>query len=115
MSSKARRTLLGVAAVVAIAAPGAHARPFDSGQPVHPAHVATGSVGMEYGDLRVPDAQQQTGGHKSTAESQPVVSAPGGFDWISAAIGAVAATGLALVALVAIAPRRPTGRRAASA
>ena len=115
MSSKARRTLVGVAAVVAIAAPAAHARPSDSGQPVHSAHVATGSLGMEYGDLRVPEAQPQTGGHESTAESQPVASASGGFDWMSAAIGAVVTAGLALVSLVAVGVRRPAGRRAASA
>ena len=54
---------------------------------------------MEYGDLRVPDAQPQTGGHESTAESQPVASASGGFDWMSAAIGAVVTAGLALVLL----------------
>jgi hypothetical protein len=81
MSTKARRTLVGLAAVVAIAAPAAQARPTDGRQPVLPAHVATGSVGVEYGDLRVPRAQDQTGGHTSTVKSRPVVqpvSAPGG-------------------------------------
>jgi hypothetical protein len=116
MSTKARRTLVGVAAVVAIAAPAAQARPSDSAAPVGPAHAATGSVGMEYGDLRVPRAQDQTRGPTSTAKSRPVAQAvPGGFDWMSAAIGAVVTAVLGLVSLVAVGVRRPAGRRAASA
>ena len=118
MSTKARRTLVGVAAVVAIAAPAAQARPSDSAEPVRPAHVATGSVGMEYGDLRVSRAQDKTRGHTSTVKSRPVaqpVSAPGGFDWMSAAIGAVVTAGLGLVSLAAVGVHRPAGRRAASA
>jgi hypothetical protein len=118
MSTKARRALVGAAAVVAVAAPAAQARPTEGGQPVVPAHVATGSVGMEYGDLRVPRAQDQRGGRASTVKSRPVVqpvSAPGGFDWMSAAIGAVVTAGLGLVSLVAVGVRRPAGRRAANA
>ena len=53
-----------------------------------------------------------------TVASQPVAdepSAPGGFDWVSAAIGAVAAAGVAVVSMATLGMRKPAARRAASA
>jgi hypothetical protein len=69
-------------------------------------------------DLRSPDTRDQAEGYNPTLESQPVAdepAEPGGFDWVSAAIGAVAAAGLSLVLMATLGLRRPTARRAASA
>jgi hypothetical protein len=116
MNSKARRTLAGVTAAVMIAAPAAQARPIDTVQPGRAAHVApppssiAQSAGAEYADLR---AQNPTPGNTPTVESRPAVkpaSAPGGFDWTSAAIGAAVAAGLALVSWTALG--RPRTARA---
>jgi hypothetical protein len=68
-------------------------------------------------DLRMPDTRDQAEGYSPTLESHPVAdepSSPSGFDWVSAAIGAVAAAGLSLVLMATLGLRRPT-RRAASA
>jgi hypothetical protein len=69
-------------------------------------------------DLRAPDTRDAAEGYSPTFESQPVAdepSSPGGFDWVSAAIGAVAAAGLSLVLMATLGLRRPAARRAASA
>ena len=69
-------------------------------------------------DLRMPDTRDQAEGYSPTVESQPVAdqpSSPGGFDWVSAAIGAVAAAGLSLVLMATLGLRRPAARRAAIA
>jgi hypothetical protein len=69
-------------------------------------------------DLRMPDTRDRAEGYAPTLDSQPVAdepSPPGGFDWVSAAIGAVAATGLSLVLMATLGLRRPTARRATSA
>jgi hypothetical protein len=69
-------------------------------------------------DLRAPDTRDQAEGYSPTLESQPVAdepSSPGGFDWVSAAIGAVAAAGLSLMLMATLGLRRPAPRRAASA
>ena len=63
-------------------------------------------------DLRSPDTRDQAEGYSPTLASQPVVdepSEPGGFDLVSAAIGAAAGTGVVIVFLAAggIARRRP--------
>ena len=71
-----------------------------------------------YQDLRSPDTRDQAEGYAPTLESQPVAdepSSPGGFDWVSAAIGAAAAAGLSLVLMATLGLRRPAARRAASA
>jgi hypothetical protein len=67
-------------------------------------------------DLRSPDTRDQAEGYSPTLASQPVVdepSEPGGFDLVSAAIGAAAGTGVVIVLLAAggIARRRPLTRR----
>jgi hypothetical protein len=72
-------------------------------------------AGEKYEALRAPDGQEPT---EPVAESRPVVdepSAPGGFDWVSAAIGAVTAAGVSLVLMATLGLRRPTERRGASA
>jgi hypothetical protein len=69
-------------------------------------------------DLRAPDTRDAAEGYSPTLESQSVAdepSSPGGFDWVSAAIGAVAAAGLSLVLMATLGMRRPAARRAASA
>jgi hypothetical protein len=56
-------------------------------------------------DLRSPDTRDQAKGYSPTLASQPVVdepSEPGGFDLVSAAIGAAAGTGVVLVLLAAV-------------
>ncbi len=66
----------------------------------------------------MPDTRAQAEGYAPTLESQPVAdeqSSPGGFDWVSAAIGAAAAAALSLVLMATLGLRRPTARRAASA
>jgi hypothetical protein len=68
-------------------------------------------------DLRSPDTRDQAEGYNPALESQPVAdepSSPGGFDWVSDAIGAAAAAGLSLVLMATLGLRRPTARRAAS-
>lgn len=60
----------------------------------------------QYQDLRSPNTSDQADGYSPKLESQPVVdepSSPGGFDWVSAAIGAAAGTGLLLILLAAVA------------
>ena len=60
----------------------------------------------QYQDLRSPHTSDQADGYSPKLESQPVVaepSSPGGFDWVSAAIGAAAGTGLLLILLAAVA------------
>jgi len=106
-STKLGTRLLGMALAAVIAAPVAYAMPADpvgsttatheaSDVPPPPSSIAA-SAGEEYEALRAPD------------ESTAAVDAPavaGGFDWASAAIGAVAAAALSLVSLAAIATRR---------
>jgi hypothetical protein len=109
-TTKLTRALAGVLVAAAVAAPAAGARPIDSVRPADvpppPSSIAAGA-GIEYGDLRA---------HDATAASPPVVaepSAPAGFDWTSAAIGAAAAAAASLVSLTALGfRRRPGGVRA---
>jgi hypothetical protein len=71
-----------------------------------------------YQDLRSPDTRDRAVGYQPTVDSQPVVdepSAPGGFDWVSAVIGAAAAGGLALVLMAVFGNGRPIGPRPARA
>jgi hypothetical protein len=69
-------------------------------------------------DLRAPDTRDAAEGYSPTLEPEPVAdepSSPGGFDWVSAVIGAVAAGALSLVLMATLGMRRPAARRAASA
>jgi hypothetical protein len=69
-------------------------------------------------DLRMPDTRDQAEGYSPTLESQPVAdepSSPSGFDWVSAAIGAVAAAALSLLLVATLGLRRPAPRWATSA
>jgi hypothetical protein len=106
--------LAGLAVAAMLAAPSAHAMPIDPEQQSGSVSVApppssiAASAGEEYAKLRAPD---------TTVASQPVAdepSAPGGFDLVSAAIGAAATAGLSLLAIGLVSMRRPT-RRVASA
>jgi hypothetical protein len=80
MSSKARRTLVGVAAAIMIAAPAAPARPIDDPAqtpgsahvPPPPSSIAQ-SVGVEYGELRSPDARGAAAG-RGTVNARDVMS-----------------------------------------
>jgi hypothetical protein len=102
MTSKARRTLAVAASAFMLAVPVAQAMPMDE-QTGRPAHMDSApSIGMEYGDLR-----------RSAPAVEPA-PVSGGFDWMAAAIGAAAATGLAVVSLTAFRVRRPVGRRVAA-
>ena len=107
--------LAGAALASALAVSGASADPhaIDAhNRAVNPPPVASAQ------DLRMPDTRDQAEGYSPTVESQPVAdqpSSPGGFDWVSAAIGAVAAAGLSLVLMATLGLRRPAARRSASA
>ena len=107
--------LAGLTIAATLAAPAAYAMPVDqttpgatrevSDVPPPPSSIAA-SAAEEYEQLRAAGA------------SQPVAaepSAPGGFDWVSAAIGAVAAAGVAVVSVAMLGMRKPAARRAASA
>ena len=81
-------------------------------------HSGSYPVAEGYQDMRSPDTRDAAEGYAPTLESQPVAdepSSPGGFDWVSAAIGAAAAAGLSLVLMATLGLRRPPARRAASA
>jgi hypothetical protein len=112
-----------VAVAATIAAPVAFAMPTEpaSSGPAREARVAppdvppppsliAASAGEQYEELRSPDTQDGAAGDVATVAAQP-----GGFDWVSAAIGAVAAAGLSFVTFAALGMRKPAGRRAARA
>ena len=100
------RILVVAVAVAALSAPAAWA---DRGQPLIVPNQSTEhrSSGQP---LIVPvDRSTEHGGTVAVAPSPPaVIVRAGGFDWRSAGIGAIGASGLALVALGALAMR---GRR----
>jgi hypothetical protein len=109
-SIKLVTALVGVA--LAIAAPAAYAMPVDPvgapgttqqvpDVPPPPSSIAT-SAADEYEKLRAPDAP--VGG--TAVADEP--SSPSGFDWVSAAIGAIAAAGIALATVAALSTRRRT-------
>lgn len=104
-SKKLVTALVGVA--LAIAAPAAYAMPIDPvgapettqevpNVPPPPSSIAM-SAADEYEVLRAPAGSTAVAGEPSS---------PSGFDWASAAIGAVAAAGIALVTLAALSTRR---------
>ena len=99
--------LVGVA--LAISAPAASAMPMDPNGapgttkevphvPPPPSSIAR-SAADEYEVLRAP---------VGSTEVADEPSSPSGFDWVSAAIGAVAAAGIALVTVAALSTRRRT-------
>lgn len=73
-------------------------------------------VGEGYQDLRAPDTRDAAEGYAPTVDLEAVADEPsptGGFDWVSAAIGAVAGTALLIVLLAfggGLARRRPFTR-----
>ena len=73
-----------------------------------PPSLMAASAAKAYDRLRSQAAQHST----PVADDRP---APGGFDWLSAIIGAAAIAGLVLVSLAALGLRRVHGHRAASA
>ena len=80
--------------------------------------AADAAPGAGTQDLRSPDTRDYANGYAPTFESQPVVdgpSTPSGFDWVSALIGAAAATGIALLLMAFFGGGRMPGRRPASA
>jgi hypothetical protein len=106
-SIKLVTALVGVA--LAIAAPAAYAMPMDPNGapgttqqvphvPPPPSSIAM-SAADEYELLRAPVASTEVADEPSS---------PSGFDWVSAAIGAAAAAGIALVTVAALSTRRRT-------
>jgi hypothetical protein len=98
-----------LASALAVSGASAHYGASAAGDPPRvappPSSIAA-SAAEQYQGLRSPDNRDQTDGHSPTVESQPVVDEPsttGGFDWVSAAIGAAAGTGLLLILVVAVA------------
>jgi hypothetical protein len=96
---------LMAAALAGAFVPAAFADPVPLSLPGMP--VPTAQPG--YQDLRPPDTRDAAEGYHPTLASQPkpVQASGGGFDWLSAAIGAAAGTGLMIVALALAS----TGRR----
>ena len=120
--------LVGAALAAATMAPGAFAQD-TPGADAHEAAEAAAQQQSGYDDLRSPDAQDTS---RSAAPSDDrrsadardvpaptfeplptaeVPSAPSGFDWISAAIGAAAGTGMLLVLMAFLGSGGLTGRR----
>jgi len=122
MRSTFRRTrlagaLAGVAFAATIAAPAAYAMPIDPVQTVGsadasdpsyvppPPSLIAASAAKDYDALRSAGAQDRN----PPVASQQIAdqpSAPGGFDWVSSLIGAVAAAGLALVSMATLGMRK---------
>ena len=68
-------------------------------------------------DLRMPDTVDAANGYQPELPTQPVAdepSEPSGFDFVSAAIGAIAAGALSLVLIATLGMRRPPRDRPAS-
>ena len=104
-STRLNAALTGLVIAATLAAPAAAVTREASDVPPPPSLIAA-SAGQGYETLRAPGA------------SEPVAdepSAPRGFDWVSAAIGALAAAGVAVVSMATLAMRKPVARRAASA
>ena len=107
-STRLTTALAGLLVAAALAAPAAHAMPIDpvapavtregSDVPPPPSSIAA-SAKDQYEVLRMP---------VGSTEVADDPSSPSGFDWMSAAIGAVAAAGVALVAVAAMTTRRRT-------
>jgi hypothetical protein len=109
-STKLIAALVGAALAAGLAAPVAYAKPIDPigstsdtrevpyVAPPPSSIAASAGQDEEYEALRAPR------GSTPVAAAEP--TAPTGFDWVSAAIGAVAAAGLALVSVAAISMRR---------
>lgn len=72
-------------------------------------------VAKDYQDLRAPDTRDLAEGYQPELPQQPVADEPSGFDFVSAAIGAIAAGAVALVLMAALGLRRPPRGRPASA
>ena len=112
--------LAALAIAVAIVAPAAFAKP--TGRPSLAAICAATDVPPPPSSIAASAAKEYAvlrgcgGHHDSTiAASAPIArgpSAPTGFDWPSAAIGAAAAAGLSLVLAAALGMRRRTSRQA---
>jgi hypothetical protein len=120
MRSTIRNTLAVAALALAIAAPVAYAAPADMRTPAVPQETVSdvppppssiaASAADEYEVLRASGGQDPV---PQPVASEP--SAPGAFDWVSAAIGAAAASALTLLSIGALSLRRPTGGSAARA
>jgi hypothetical protein len=119
--------IAGAALASALAVSGASADPHaidaanrEANPPVvapPPSSIAA-SAAEEYQDLRMPDRRTPAEEYAPALEPQPVAdepSEPGGFDLMSAVIGAVAAGGVSLVLMATLGVRRPPRRRPASA
>ena len=114
-STRLNSALAGLVIAGTLAAPAAYAMPIDpvapavtreaSDVPPPPSSIAA-SAGQEYEPLRAP-------GTSEPVADEPAV--PDGFDWVSAAIGAVAAAGVAVVSVATLGMRKPAARRAANA
>jgi hypothetical protein len=116
-NTKLTGALAALAVVAAIAAPAAYAagsvhprspvvRCDPSAGPPPPSSIAA-SAAKEYAILRACRRQADS----TTFVSAPVArkpSAPTGFDWASAAIGAIAVAGVSLMSVAALGVRRRT-------
>jgi hypothetical protein len=120
--------LAGAAIASALAVSGASADPHAidaASREANPPYVVApppssiaASAAKEYQDLRLPDRRMPPQHYAPALDQQPVAdepSEPSGFDFVSAAIGAIAAGAVALVLMAALGLRRPPRGRPASA
>ncbi len=140
LKTRLATALAGAALASALAVSGASAhygQQTDNPVPPPPSSIAV-SAAEEYQDLRAPDTRDQADGYApGTAQDlrmpdtvdaangyqpelaqQPVAdepAEPSGFDFVSAAIGAIAAGALSLVLIATLGMRRPPRDRPASA
>ena len=119
--------LAGAALASALAVSGASADPHAidaANREANPPYVApppssiAASAAEEYQDLRMPDRRTPPEHYAPALDQQPVAdepSEPSGFDFVSAAIGAIAAGAVALLLMALLGLRRPPRGRPASA
>jgi hypothetical protein len=93
VKSRTASALMVLALAASAFAPGALARPLDAHSDTYRSQPS-----QQYQDLRMPDTRDAAEHYHPTLAPEPVDTA-GGFDWLSAAIGAAAGTGFMIVAV----------------
>ena len=97
VKSRTASALILLALAAATCAPAAAARPIDTGAP--------GNQQSQYQDLRAPDTRDAAEDYHPTLPPE-AADTGSGFDWLSAAIGAAAGTGLMILAVALAGPGR---------
>jgi hypothetical protein len=109
MFSILTKTLIGATIAFAAVVPGASAV-----QDLRSPDTRDSSQVASSQDLRSPDARDSAAPALAPQPVSDPPSSPGGFDWVSAAIGAAAGTGLLIVLLAFLGTGGLAGRRPVS-